>query len=68
MDVDDIHILAASVVLLYEDHLMDSGHIKSAVELARGMRMLRNSLPEDVLDMCLEFKSRPETKKSKRPA
>ena len=34
MDVDELQILMASVVLLYEDHLKSDGHIRSAKDLA----------------------------------
>ena len=44
MDVDELQILMASVVLLYEDHLKSNGHISSAKDLARGMRMMRESV------------------------
>lgn len=56
MDLDEMHILAACAVLLYEDHLRSNGHIKTAVELARAMRMLKESVPTDTMEMCQEFK------------
>jgi hypothetical protein len=62
MDVGDLQILVASTVLLYEDHLKSNGHIKTAVDLARAMRMLREAVPEDIMDMCQEFKCRVPAK------
>lgn len=56
MDVDELEILAASVILLYEDHLKGRGDIKSATDLARGMRMLRERVSSEIMDMCKEFK------------
>lgn len=56
MDVDDLEILAASVVLLYEEHLLGKGDIGSAVNLARGMRMMRETVSPEVMEMCKEFK------------
>jgi len=56
MDVEELEILAASVVLLYEDHLRGSASLSSAVDLARGMRMLREAVSPDVMQMCKEFK------------
>jgi hypothetical protein len=62
MDVDDLEILAASVVLLYEDHLLSRGDIRSATELARGMRMLREEVSSEVMEMCKEFKCQAHAK------
>lgn len=63
MDVDtELQILAASVVLLYEDHLKDSGHIRSATALARGMRMMREAVSPEVMEMCKEFKCQAPAK------
>jgi hypothetical protein len=56
MDVDDLEILAASVILLYEDHLRGKGDIVSATALARGMRMMRETVSPEVMEMCKEFK------------
>jgi hypothetical protein len=56
MDVEELEILAASVVLLYEDHLRGAGSLGSATELARGMRLLREAVSSDVMEMCKEFK------------
>jgi len=53
----EIQILAAAVVLLYEDHLKDDGHIVTAVNLARGVRLLKEVIDEDALQMCLDFKN-----------
>ena len=62
MDVDDLEILAASIVLLYEDHLRARGEIKSALELARGMRMLKDAVSPEVMEMCKEFKCQAPAK------
>lgn len=62
MDVDEIEVLAASVVLLYEDHLKSSGHIRSATALAKGMRMLREAVSPEVMEMCKEFKCQAPAK------
>jgi hypothetical protein len=62
MDVDDLEILAASVVLLYEDHLRSQGAIHTATELARGMRMLRETVSPEVMEMCKEFKCQAHAK------
>jgi hypothetical protein len=62
MDVDDLEILAASVVLLYEDHLRNQGAINTATELARGMRMLREMVSPEVMEMCKEFKCQAHAK------
>jgi len=56
MDVAELEILAASVVLLYEEHLSSRGEITSATALARGMRILKETVSPDVLQMCKEFK------------
>jgi hypothetical protein len=56
MDVEELEILAASVVLLYEDHLRGSASLSSSVDLARGMRMLREAVSPEVMQMCKEFK------------
>lgn len=56
MDVDELQILMASVVLLYEDHLNANGHIRTAKDLARGMRMMRESVSPEIMEMCKEFK------------
>jgi hypothetical protein len=62
MDVDELQILMASVVLLYEDHLKSSGHISSAKDLARGMRMMRESVSPEIMEMCKEFKCQAPVK------
>jgi hypothetical protein len=62
MDVDELEILAASIVLLYEDHLRGSGSIKSAIDLAKGMRMLREAVSPEVMEMCKEFKCQAHAK------
>lgn len=62
MDVDDLEILAASVILLYEDHLRSRGDLKSATELARGMRMLRDEVSPEVMELCKEFKCQAHAK------
>jgi len=62
MDVDEMHILAASVILLYEDHLKSNGGIKTATDLARGMRLLRETIDPEVLEMCKEFKCQAHAK------
>jgi hypothetical protein len=62
MDVEDIEILSASIVLLYEDHLKSNGHIKTAVDLAKAMRLLREAVSPDVMEMCKEFKCRVPAK------
>lgn len=56
MDVDELQVLMASVVLLYEDHLKSNGHIRTAKDLARGMRMMRESVSPEIMEMCKEFK------------
>lgn len=62
MDVMEVEILAASVILLYEDHLRGAGEIKSATELARGMRMLREAVSPEIMEMCKEFKCQAPAK------
>lgn len=62
MDVDEMQILMASVVLLYEDHLNSDGHVRTAKELARGMRMLREAVTPEIMEMCKEFKCRVPAK------
>lgn len=62
MDVEEVEILAASVILLYEDHLRSAGEIKSATELARGMRMLREAVSPEIMEMCKEFKCQARAK------
>jgi len=61
-DSDDIQILAASAILLYEDYLRDSGNIKSAIPLARVMRMLKEAVDPEILEMCKEFKCQAPAK------
>ena len=56
MDVDELQILMASVVLLYEDHLNSNGHIHTAKDLARGIRMMREAVSPEIMEMCKEFK------------
>ena len=62
MDVEELEILAASVILLYEDHLKSSSSLSSAVDLARGMRMLRETVSPEVMQMCKEFKCQAHVK------
>lgn len=62
MDVDELQVLMASVVLLYEDHLNSNGHIRTAKDLARGMRMMRESVSPEIMEMCKEFKCQARAK------
>jgi hypothetical protein len=62
MDVDEVQILAASVILLYEDHLKSDGGIRTATDLARGMRLLREMVDPEVMEMCKEFKCQARAK------
>jgi len=62
MDVDELEVLAASAVLLYEDHLKSNGHIKTALELAKVMQMLKRTVSEETMSMCKEFKCRVPAK------
>lgn len=62
MDVAELEILAASVVLLYEDHLKSNGAIRSATSLAKGMRLLRDAVSPETMELCVEFKNQEPLK------
>lgn len=62
MDVGDIEILAASTILLYEDYLKGKGDIKAATDLARAMRLMREAVSPEVMEMCKEFKCQAPAK------
>jgi len=42
---------ACDVIVCYENYLKDTGDVKKAVSLASSMRILKNSVPKELLEI-----------------
>lgn len=62
MDVKRLDLVAASVLVLYENHLMGQGQLKDDIRLARAMKLLRKEVTQEALEKCKEAQCQAHAK------
>jgi hypothetical protein len=62
MDVKRLELIAASAIVLYENHLSGQGKLKDDIRLARAMKLLRKEVTPEALEKCKEAQCQARAK------